>query len=133
MEVLSKSSYIKMSPRKLRLVADTIRGLSSVQALAFLSQTGKKAARVLAKSLKTAIANAKNNFQLKEEDLKIKTIEINGGPISKRFRAISRGMAHPIAKRTSHIKIILESPDTKIEKAVENKNIKQGVTHGTKS
>lgn len=107
MEIVAKSRYVRMSPRKLRLVADKIYGLNPKQALIFLSQADKRGEE-LTKTLKQAMANAKNNFSLKEEDLKIKNIQINEGPIYKRFRPVSRGMAHPIAKRTSHITIVLE-------------------------
>ncbi|MFZ5365687.1 MAG: 50S ribosomal protein L22 [Patescibacteria group bacterium] len=108
MEIVAKSRYTRISPRKLRLVADSIRGMNSKQALVLLSQAGKRG-EWLSKTLKQAIANAQNNFSLKNEDLKIKKIEVSEGPIYKRFQPVSRGQAHPIKKRTSHIKVILEA------------------------
>lgn len=108
MEIKAKSKYIRISPRKLNLVAKSIKGLSLQKALETLAFLEKKAARSLLKTLKSAIANAINNFKLKEEGLKIKSIEILKAPMLKRWRPVSRGRAHPYAKRTSHIKVILE-------------------------
>ncbi len=114
MEILAKSSFVRASPQKLRLVAEKICGQKAKLALTFLSQAGKKG-KVLKETLKQGIANAKNNFNLAEEDLKIKEIQINEGPIYKRWQPVSRGQAHPIKKRTSHIMIVLEAPE-KVEK-----------------
>ena len=108
MEIKAESKYIRISPRKLQLVAKSIKGLSLQEALETLVFLEKRAARSLLKTLKSAIANAINNFKLKEEDLKIKSIEILKAPMLKRWRPVSRGRAHPYVKRTSHIKVILE-------------------------
>ena len=108
MEIKAESKYIKISPRKVRLVANTVRGLSLTSALENLTFLRKRAAKPLFKTLKSAIANAVNNFKLKEEDLKIKSIEILKGPVLKRWRPVSRGRAHSYEKKMSHIRVILE-------------------------
>lgn len=108
MEIIAKSKYIRTSPRKLRLVADALKQLSASRALKILGQAQKRAASPLRSALKSAIANAIANLGLQEEDLKIKNIQIGTGPTYKRFRAISKGQAHSIVKRTSHITVVLE-------------------------
>lgn len=107
MEIMAKTKYLRTSPRKLRLVAGVIRGLKPSRALVFLDQADKRAAFPLAKTLKSALANAKVKGVV-EESLKIKKIEIGGGPIYKRFRAGSRGQAYSLKKRTSHLTVVLE-------------------------
>ena len=108
MEVKAKSKYIRMSPRKIRLVADSVKGLSLQKTLEYLVLLRKRAARPLLKTINSAVANAKANFKLKEENLKIKSIETLKGPMLKRWRPVSRGRSHPYEKRMSHIKVILE-------------------------
>ncbi|MBI5465597.1 hypothetical protein HY946_03220, partial [Candidatus Gottesmanbacteria bacterium] len=78
---------------------------ATLDQLAFLNKAG---AKVLLKTLKSAIANAENNLKIKRENLKIKKIEIGEGPRLKRWRAISRGAAHQYKRRTSNIKVVLE-------------------------
>lgn len=114
MKIKAESKYVRVSPRKLKLVADSIKGLPLEQALETLVFLKKKAARPLVKTLNSAIASAIHNFKLKKEDLKIKSIEILKGPVMKRWRPVSRGRAHPLLKRTSHAKVTLEEkPKTK--------------------
>ena len=100
--------YIRTSPRKLRLVADAVRHLSPVKALEYLKFVEKSAAEPMYKAIKTAIANAKNNFGLKTEALVFEELDIQTGFTIKRFRAVSRGQAHHIMKRTSHIRVVLK-------------------------
>lgn len=107
-EVTAKAKYIRTSPRKLRLVSRALKGLPVQKAQVVLEQVNKRAALPLSKTIKSALASAKNNLGLEEANLKIKRIEIGGGPIYKRLRPVSRGRAHSIAKRTSHITVILE-------------------------
>lgn len=111
MEITSRASFVLESPRKLRLVAKSLYGLNSLKAMALLTQFDQKAAKQIKEVLGQAIANAKNNFHLAEKDLKIKKIEVNGGPIYKRFQPVSKGMAHPIAKRSSHLIVVLEGTE----------------------
>ncbi len=109
MEVKAEVKYIRTSPRKIRLVVGAIKELTPQKALEYLKFANKRAAKPLSKIIQSAIANAKNNFGLKPENLSFKEIQVGEGPTLKRWRAVSRGRAHPIMKRTSHIKIILEA------------------------
>lgn len=108
MEIIATQKFIHMSPRKVRLVAGALKGKSPEAALIALHFMTKRAADPVSKTLKSAIANAVNNTKLQEKTLKIKTIQIEEGPRLKRFRPVSRGMAHGYKKRMSHIKVILE-------------------------
>lgn len=108
MDIKAESKYVRVSPRKLKLVADSIKGLPLKGALETLAFLKKKATQPLIKILKSATASAVHNFKLKEEDLKIRSIEILKGPMMKRWRPVSRGRTHQYFKRTSHIKITLE-------------------------
>lgn len=108
MLVKAEQKYIRQSPRKLNLIAGAIRHLSLDEALTQLQAQPKKAAQPILKTLNQAIANATNNAGLKRETLKINRLEVLAGSTYKRWRAVARGLAHPILKRTSHIKIILE-------------------------
>ena len=108
MEVIAKSTFIRPTPRKLRLVADQIRGLGVAQAEAILKNLNKKAAKPLLMVLKQGIGNAVNNFKLNKDNLRIKQLEIGEGPRMKRTRFVSRGRVHQIQKRLSHIKMVLE-------------------------
>lgn len=129
MLIKAEQKFQRMSPRKLRAVAASIRGLKSpAAAIAQLEHVGKRAAGPLIKTIKQAQANAKNNLGVAEEGLKIQKLEIGEGPIYKRGRPVSRGRLHPIKKRTSHIKVILEAPAS----AAAGKQEKKGGKGGTK-
>lgn len=104
----STQKYIRTAPRKLRLVADAVKHLSVDQALLNLKFMSKRAAEPLYKTLKAAAASAKSTKGLEPSKLKIASIDIGDGPTYKRWRAVSRGMAHSIMKRTAHISIVLE-------------------------
>lgn len=108
MEIIAKSKFIRTSPRKLRLVARALKGLSPLAVMTQLEHLNKRAVGPLAKTFKSAMSNATANFNLRAEGLRVKKIEISQGPIYKRFQPVSRGRAHPIAKRTSHITVVLE-------------------------
>ncbi|MBI2431084.1 MAG: 50S ribosomal protein L22 [Candidatus Levybacteria bacterium] len=108
MEIKAESHNVRISPRKVRLIADAIREHSVQEALRILSVLYKRAGGALQKTLKSAIANAVNNKKLKEENLRIKSIEIGGGMALKRYHPSTRGRMHPYKKRASHIKVILE-------------------------
>jgi large subunit ribosomal protein L22 len=116
MLITASSKFIRTSPRKLRLVADAVRHLSPELALVALKNLDKRAAGPIEKTLKQAVANAVNNFNLEKSKLKLKTLMINTGPTYKRMQPVSRGRGHSIYKRTSHIRIILESVETKVKK-----------------
>ena len=107
-EVTATSKNLRVSPKKVRLVTQDLTGKSAQEVLGSLRFMSKKAATPLSKVLKSALANAQNNKNLKPESLKIKEIIVNAGPTLKRIRPVSRGAAHQVLKRTSHIKIVLE-------------------------
>jgi len=113
MEIKASASFVRMSPRKLRLVADSIRDLSLEEALIALENSDKRASKPLLKVINQAIGNATNNLGVKKDSLRFKKILIEEGPTYKRWRAVSRGRAHSIFKRTSHIKIVLEGEKIK--------------------
>ncbi len=113
MEVKAKARHIRMSPRKVRLVIDVVRGMHVKEAQTQLQFMKKAAAEPVLKLLNSAIANAEHNFDLKKDDLRIKTITADGGPIIGRWRARAFGRSAPIRKRTSHISIVLEDKNGK--------------------
>jgi large subunit ribosomal protein L22 len=107
MEVTSTTKFVRLSPKKARDVAREIQGLPVSNALDILTYTPKKAAQLIAKTLKTAIADAENNFQLDTGSLIIKEAVIGAGPTMRRFMPRAKGSAGAIIKRTSHISITL--------------------------
>lgn len=123
MEVVARSKNIRISPRKIRLVADEIRQLSLPQAEIVLENLNKSASKPLLWVLRQGLANAQNNFGLKSKDLSIKTLEIGKGPMMKRHRFVGRGRVHKILKRTSHITLVLEGE--KVEEAPKEKTVKK--------
>lgn len=108
MEIISQSKFIRIAPRKVRLLVDAIEPLSPKQALESLENLNKSGSKVLIKVIKSAIANAVNNSKVEEEKLKFKRFDISEGIRIKRFRAVSRGVAHGIKHRTTHIRVVLE-------------------------
>ncbi len=115
-------SNFRQSPRKMRGVADLVRGKKVSEALVYLDFVGKRAALPIKNLLNSALANAKN-LQIESENLVIKSITVNAGKILKRHQPVSRGRAHPIHKRTSHITIELAEPkeNPKPKKVVKEK------------
>ena len=107
MQVTSTYRYARISAFKAREVTRAIQGRSASEALDLLTFSPKKAALLVRKTLKSAIANAENNASLKVDTLLIKEAVVGEGPTYKRFRARARGSASPLRKRTSHIRIIL--------------------------
>lgn len=121
-EVTAKLNFLRMGPRKVRLVADLMRGRRVPMLMDRLSLMNKKAAGYLLKLLKSAVANAKNNFQLEADDLRVKSITVDGGPVLKRWMPKAHGRATPVRERTSHISLVLigekvEKKAKKIKKA----------------
>ena len=113
MEARSVSRFIRISPRKARLVADQIRGKSVDEALGILALTPKKAAPILKKAVMSATANVQfmndGEVPMTNNDIFIKEIRIDEGPTLKRIRPRAQGRAFRINKRTSHIKVVVES------------------------
>jgi large subunit ribosomal protein L22 len=110
-EVRAEAKYVRISPRKARLVAEHIRGRSVPEARAVLAFTSREAAGALDKVLQSAVANAENNHGIGEDRLYIKAAYVDGGPVLKRWRARARGRVARIRKRTCHITVQLaEAP-----------------------
>ena len=112
-EVKVFARYIHVAPRKLRLVADMIRRQPVDMALEQLRFSSKNAALPITKALNSAIANAVHNFNLKKEDLFVKSITIDGGPVYKKMVPRAQGRGFIERKRTSHINLILEAKEHK--------------------
>lgn len=107
MQVTSTYKYARISPFKAREVTREIQGLPVSSALDIVAFSPKKAAALIAKTLKSAVANAENNNDLRVDKLVVKEATIGEGPTFKRFQPKARGSAGPILKRTSHIRIVL--------------------------
>ncbi|MBI2611314.1 50S ribosomal protein L22 [Candidatus Gottesmanbacteria bacterium] len=111
------SKYIRLSPKKAEVFARTIKKMSPQRALETLLLTREKQAVLFSKIIEGAIADAVNNKKLSRDNLIFESIQVTKGPAFKRWNPVARGMAHPIKKRTSHIKIVLGQK--KIEKPKE--------------
>ncbi len=110
MEISAKLNYLRMAPRKVRLVADLIRGKPVPVAERMLGVLRKRASGPLLKLLRSAMANARHNFRVANaEDLRIRSITVNTGPTLERIRPRAFGRAFPIRKRTSHVSLVLET------------------------
>ncbi len=126
MEAVSKLKNVPTSPRKMRMVADLIRGKKVNQALNLLKYEPKEGAARLEKLLLSAISNWQNaneDARLEDADLFIKSITVDGGKILKRFRPAPQGRAHRIRKRSNHVTLIVDSanaPETEEENAEVN-------------
>ena len=107
MEVRAITRYLPISPRKLRLVCDKVRGMDAQEALIVLDFMPQKGANFVSKTLNSAMANASNNFDLNPDDLYVSQIYAGDGPTLKRFKAGARGRFKPRLKRTSHLWVIL--------------------------
>ena len=108
MEVKAIAKSVRVSPRKLRLVAEAVKHMSIDDAYSALEITHKRAARIVQKTLKSAVANAVTNAQLDQKNLMIASITVNESQPFKRFRPSTRGRIHPYKKRGSHLTIVLK-------------------------
>lgn len=128
MEVKATYRYARISPLKARDVAREVTGLPVSAALDVLNFTPKKAAFLIGKTLKSAIANAENNHDLSADDLIVKSAMVGEGPVFKRWKPRARGGAAPIRKRTSHIFVILtDEAGQVVEKPAKEKGKKDEV------
>jgi large subunit ribosomal protein L22 len=109
--VRAKARYVRVAPRKARLVADQIRGMPVDEARTLLAFSSRGAARDLANLLDSAAANAEANHELVADDLRITDVRVDEGPTLKRWRARARGRATRIDKKTSHISVALTPTD----------------------
>jgi large subunit ribosomal protein L22 len=107
LEVRAVAKYIRMSPRKVRLVVNLVRGLDVAEALALLRFTPKAAAKEVSKAIRSASANAEENYGLSPDELYVRRITADEGPTLKRGRPGARGRFKPIMKRSSHITVVL--------------------------
>ena len=107
MQVRAEAKDVGISPQKVQLVIDLVRGKKVNEALAILKFLPTPAARAVAKVIKSAAANAENNFQMMPSELKIVSISANQGHTLKRFRPQARGRFNPILKRSSHITVFV--------------------------
>jgi large subunit ribosomal protein L22 len=120
METTAKARYLRVSPKKVRLVIDVVRGMDVDEALTNLANMKKSARHHVIKLLNSAIANAEHNHELKRENLYIKKISADGGPIINRWRPRAHGRAGAIRKRTTHLSVTIAER----EPAKENKKAK---------
>lgn len=124
MEIKAQAKYLRLSPRKTRLVVDLIRGEEVLRTLDLLRFTNKSAARAVTKLLNSAIANAENNYKLKRDNLYIKKAVAEKGPVLKRWKPRAFGRATPVLKRLAHISLVLEerlkSRPAKVSKKVDS-------------
>ena len=118
---------LRLTPRKVSLVASLVRGRTVEDALVILQHTPKRAAKPVAKLIASARANAVNNHGLKADGLRIATISVTSGPRLKRFRPVSRGRAHPFQKRTAnvYVQVTGETKPAKKPAKVETKEKKE--------
>jgi len=112
MEVQALTRYARMSPKKVREVARTIQGRAANDAVEYLSLLPRKSARLLGKTLKSAIANAENNANLSADSLTVARAVVENGPVLKRWKAGPRGSAMPRRKKMAHIRIVLSDGNT---------------------
>jgi len=123
MEIKASVNYLRIAPRKTRLVVDLVRGMDVDKAKAVLQFAEQKSARPILKLLNSALADAENNYQLNKEVIKnlyIKSITVDEGPKLKRWMPVSRGTAHQIQKKTSHITLVLDTRPKERESQITN-------------
>ena len=118
------AKYSKISPRKARLITALIKGKNTGEAIGILNVSNKKASEMIMKLLKSAIANAKRFPNVDQNDLYISNIYVDGGPVSKRFRAEALGRASVLRKPTSHITVVLDTKKIKDKVLPKKTNIK---------
>ena len=118
MEIIATQKFLLLSPRKIRPVVDLVKKMSPTEAVERLPFVPQRGAEFLGKVIKQAIANARNKG-LSETDLAIKEIQISEGPRLKRGRPISRGQWHPVKRRMSHIRVVLETTKKEVKEAVK--------------
>ena len=111
MEARAKAKGIRMSPYKVRLVADLVRGKRVEEALVNLQFTPRRAAQVVAKVVKSAAANAENNLQLDPAILRVASITVDSSPVLKRFHPKARGRISPVLKRSCHVTVVVKEVD----------------------
>lgn len=107
MQARAEAKHIRISPRKMKPIADLVRGKNVKDAQAILKFTPRKGAEIFLKVLNSAVANAENNFHMDVETLIVKDIYANQGPTLKRWNAGSMGRANPVLRRSSHVGVVV--------------------------
>lgn len=125
MAVQAIAKSVRISPRKVSVVASLVRGRTVADALVILSHTPRNSATPVLKVINSAKANADHNHGYKPDTLRIVEISVTPGPRSKRFRPVSRGMAHPYQKRTSHIKVVVDGEQRAAKKPAAKPAVKK--------
>jgi large subunit ribosomal protein L22 len=134
MEAIARARYVRTSPRKARLVVDAIRGKHVREALAILRYTPNRAARLVEKVVRSAMANAENNFHMDPDNLRISRAFVDGGPnIMKRLRYAPMGRGYRIIKRMSHITIAVEETEPRPEIKGRKKPVAAKTTVGKRA
>ena len=111
MEARAQLNYARISPRKVKIVCDLIRGKDTKTAQAILMQTPKAASELMLKLLKSAVSNAENNHNMDPDNLYVSETFANPGPILKRIQPRAQGRAYRINKRTSHITVVVKEKE----------------------
>ena len=126
MQVQAFTKSVRISPRKISIVADSIRHMKADEALAALTFTNKRGATVLSKTLASAVANAVNNNNLTRENLRIARIEVTPAQALKRYHPSTRGRIHPYKRRGSHVTVVVEEKEQAVvvKKTTEEKGNK---------
>jgi large subunit ribosomal protein L22 len=107
MEITAKAMQVRVSPRKMRLVVDMVRGMDVNEALGVLKFTPNKSAEDIYKAIRSAQASAENNYDLDPDDLYVKAIYADDGPTFKRFKPRARGRVNQVLKRTAHLTVVV--------------------------
>lgn len=119
MQVKSQAKQLRMTPRKIGLVAGLVRGRTASDSLVILEHTPKRAAQMLADIIKSAIANAEHNHKLAKDNLMVGSIQVGSGGIIKRMKPVAFGRAHPNYHRLSNVTVVLEAKDAEAKTEVK--------------
>lgn len=133
MNVQAVAKGVRISPRKVGVVAALVRGRSVADALVILEHTPRRSADPVYKVVASAKANAEHNHNLKPDTLKIVEISVSPGPRLKRYRPAARGRALPFQRRTSHIRVVVTGDERVAKKAVAKSEAKTKATSSTAS
>ena len=120
MQATAKAKHIRISPRKMRIVADVVRGQNVQESLNTLHFMPQKATAFIERTIQSAVANLIDQNQderIDDEALIVKTIMVDQAPVLKRYQPVSRGRAHPILKRSSHLTVVVALPEDELEEA----------------
>lgn len=125
MAVNANHKGIRMSPRKVGVVAALVRGRMVADALIILEHTPRRTAKVVAETVKSAAANAEHNHGYKPDTLRITTISVTAGPRNKRYRPAARGRANPYQRKTSHLLVTVDGEKRTIKKPAAKQEDKE--------